>query len=76
MARNVEFDKLRDYCADDVHILCNLYRKQHLPNPRSSDVINLAGGAGGVRPKCKSGVLQNYSMQIFAIFAKTVLNPN
>lgn len=42
MARNGEFDKLRDYCADDVHILCNLYRKQHLLNPRSSEKINLA----------------------------------
>jgi DNA polymerase III epsilon subunit-like protein len=42
MARNAEFDKLRDYCADDVHILCNLYRKQHLRNPRSPHDIDLA----------------------------------
>ena len=42
MAKERRFDELRDYCADDVSILCNLYRKRHIKNPRTSQSIDLA----------------------------------
>lgn len=32
---------LLSYCTDDVRILCDLYRRRLLNNPRSYDVINL-----------------------------------
>ena len=42
MAQDGRFDDLRDYCADDVHILNNLYRKQYLKHPRNDQTINLS----------------------------------
>jgi hypothetical protein len=33
MAREGQWDKLEDYCANDVHILCELYRKRTLNHP-------------------------------------------
>jgi len=42
MARHGRFDDLRDYCADDVAILCNLYRKRFLQNPRTNLTMDLA----------------------------------
>ncbi len=33
MAREGQWDKLEDYCANDVHILCELYRKHTLNHP-------------------------------------------
>ena len=41
MAKNGQFDKLRDYCADDVSILCNLYKQRHLINPRTKESMDL-----------------------------------
>ena len=42
MADDGRFDELRDYCADDVHILNNLYRQQYLKHPRNNQTINLS----------------------------------
>lgn len=42
MAREGRFDALRDYCADDVAILCNLYRQRFLINPRTEQKMDLA----------------------------------
>ncbi len=36
-----EWDKLLSYCADDVRILCDLYRRRLLNNPRFHGVIDL-----------------------------------
>tara|TARA_B110000444_G_scaffold179388_1_gene168148 strand:+ start:1579 stop:2238 length:660 start_codon:yes stop_codon:yes gene_type:complete len=45
MAREQRFDALRDYCADDVAILCNLYRQRFLQNPRTNKRMDLADWA-------------------------------
>ena len=37
MAKEGRWQDLLDYCADDVRILCNLYRKKVLTNPRHHD---------------------------------------
>ena len=42
MAKEGRFSELRDYCADDVSILCNLYHKRHIKNPRTDQSIDLA----------------------------------
>ena len=42
MAHNAKFDQLRDYCADDVTILCNLYRQRYLTNPRTGVQMDLS----------------------------------
>ena len=42
MAADGRFDALREYCADDVRILNNLYRKQHMRHPRSDARIDLS----------------------------------
>ena len=42
MANEGRFNELRDYCADDVSILCDLYRKRHIKNPRTNQSIDLA----------------------------------
>ena len=34
-AKEKKFDKLLEYCTDDVRILCDLYRKRHLKHPVS-----------------------------------------
>lgn len=41
MAQRHEWKNLRDYCADDVQILCDLYRKRTLTNPRTKSSIDL-----------------------------------
>ena len=40
MANERRWEDLRVYCADDVSILCNLYRKRKLKNPRGHDKID------------------------------------
>jgi hypothetical protein len=42
MAQRREWQRLREYCADDVRILCDLYRKRTLVNPRTQATLNLA----------------------------------
>lgn len=42
MAKNRDFDGLRDYCADDVHILCNLYRKRYIELPKTRHIQDLS----------------------------------
>ncbi|MBE34513.1 MAG: hypothetical protein CMI16_02965 [Opitutaceae bacterium] len=42
MAADGRFDALREYCADDVRILNNLYRKQYMRHPRSDAQIDLS----------------------------------
>jgi DNA polymerase III epsilon subunit-like protein len=45
MAHEQRWEDLRVYCADDVRILCNLYRKKRLTNPRNHvdiDVTRIA----------------------------------
>ena len=42
MAAAREWGPLRAYCADDVAILCTLYRMRHLTNPRTKAVMDLA----------------------------------
>lgn len=41
MAREQRWEDLKEYCEDDVQILCNLYRQKTLKNPRSWDLIDL-----------------------------------
>ena len=40
-AQEGKWDALLSYCADDVRILCDLYRRQLLNNPRYNSVIDL-----------------------------------
>jgi hypothetical protein len=40
-AQEGKWDALMSYCADDVRILCDLYRRQLLNNPRFHGVIDL-----------------------------------
>jgi hypothetical protein len=40
-AQEGQWDALRTYCADDVRILCDLYRRRLLNNPRFHRVIDL-----------------------------------
>lgn len=42
MAKEKRWDDLRTYCADDVRILCNLYRQRKLKNPRNHKEIDVA----------------------------------
>lgn len=42
MAQRREWQRLREYCADDVQILCDLYRRRRLVNPRTRAVLELA----------------------------------
>ena len=42
MAKEKRWDDLRVYCADDVRILCNLYRQRKLKNPRNHEEIDVA----------------------------------
>ena len=41
-AHEHKWDELLSYCADDVRILCDLYRRRLLNNPRFHGVIDLA----------------------------------
>ena len=41
MANEERWADLKEYCEDDVPILCNLYRQKTLKNPRSWDLIDL-----------------------------------
>jgi len=45
MAQRREWKRLRDYCAGDVQILCDLYRKRYVVNPRSKETMDLASMA-------------------------------
>ena len=45
MARQGRFDELNEYCAMDVSILCDIYRKQYVRHPRSLVVVNLQNWA-------------------------------
>ena len=42
MAQRREWQRLRDYCADDVQILCDLYRMRTLINPRTKAMLHLS----------------------------------
>ena len=42
MAKRCEWRRLREYCACDVQILCDLYRKRHIVNPRTREIMDLA----------------------------------
>jgi len=42
LALERKWDELREYCEHDVHILCELYRKRHLTNPRNGKLMDLA----------------------------------
>jgi hypothetical protein len=42
MARKRDFDGLREYCADDVRILCDMYRKQYILLPKLNQTQDLA----------------------------------
>ena len=42
MAQRREWQRLREYCADDVQILCDLYRRRRLVNPRTRGALELA----------------------------------
>jgi hypothetical protein len=42
LAHEGKFDALLSYCADDVRILCDLYRRRFLNNPRFHHVIDLS----------------------------------
>jgi hypothetical protein len=41
MAAQGRWQELLDYCADDVRILCDLYRRKELKNPRGWRPIDL-----------------------------------
>jgi hypothetical protein len=40
-AREERWEELKEYCAMDVHILCDLYRKRVLVNPRNQKNMDL-----------------------------------
>ena len=42
MAQEGRWDELNLYCAQDVKILCDLYRKQNLVHPRTEQIFDLA----------------------------------
>ena len=42
MAANAEWDRPRDYCTDDVRILCDLYQRRMLVHPRTMATFDLA----------------------------------
>ena len=42
LAFNEQWEELNAYCADDVSILCNLYRHRHITHPRTRASIDLA----------------------------------
>lgn len=46
-AQENRWDELLSYCADDVRILCDLYRRRLLNNPRFHGVIDLSKIAHG-----------------------------
>ena len=53
MAAQGRWQELLDYCADDVRILCDLYRRRFLNNPRFHDVIDLRKIApASLYPEC------------------------
>ena len=41
MAAEGRWHELREYCADDVRILCDLYRRRELRNPRGFQTIDV-----------------------------------
>ena len=41
-AQEHKWDDLKRYCSDDVRILCDLYKRRYLNNPRFYKVIDLA----------------------------------
>lgn len=41
MANEQRWADLKEYCEDDVQILCDLYKRKTLQNPRSWDLIDL-----------------------------------
>ena len=45
MAHQGRFDELNEYCAMDVSILCDIYRKKFIRHPRSNVTINLKNWA-------------------------------
>ena len=47
LAREHRWPELLAYCEHDVHILCELYRKRYLKNPRNGRVMDLAKCAAG-----------------------------
>jgi hypothetical protein len=52
-AQEHQWDELLRYCADDVRILCDLYRRRLLNNPRFHGVIDLRTIApASVYPEC------------------------
>ena len=42
MARNEEWEPLKEYCEMDVTILNNLFRRRHLLNPRNNAMMDLS----------------------------------
>jgi len=42
MAHANRWDELKNYCVEDVRILCDLYRKRHLRNPRGYAMLDLS----------------------------------
>jgi len=69
MAADGRWQELLDYCADDVRILCDLYRRRELRNPRGFQTIDLrriahralyasaegGAGRGGARAGARAG---------------------
>ena len=45
MAEQGRWQQLREYCADDVTILCKLYALRHIKHPRLPLVVDLSGWA-------------------------------
>lgn len=42
MAADKEWDRLKDYCAEDVRILCDIYRLRMITHPRTKATFDLA----------------------------------
>jgi len=59
-AHEGKWDALLSYCADDVRILCDLYRRRLLNNPRFHTVIDLRKIApASVYPECTEESSEN-----------------
>ena len=52
-AKEGKWEDLRSYCEFDVHILCELYRKRHLINPRNQKIMDLRNWSHADVYKCE-----------------------
>jgi hypothetical protein len=70
-AREQKWEELKSYCADDVRILCDLYRRRLLNNPRFHHVIDLSTIAHASTYFLKSKEKQEHPVQTVRVMCGT-----